>query len=611
MERNRILKEKIEDSFSKAKKAISEFADSVQFSSANESEEHVIAALAKTLLAPERILSATDVENFRMVWSRNFSPENVDKIVSFLYDSTLITVAEAAEALSGSSPENRQKIIFNLAELICNSDDPDGAEKYLTKLAQALKIPDNEFKSILEQAKSKGEKRKKLLRSGAGILAALIILLIFILTATWLKSVIFGLILASLMFPIEQYFERKFEKKKGTLYNFFNICGKCESSIKDKIKQKTSKVRPTAAEIKKQESELWIRNSVSMSCIVLIGIILLLTAFFGTLSAGYLNSARKSVKKFLSPPQQTEVASKENNSGAPDTTKPKLAETTVSNVMDNFQTFLEKNRQRFESQPVIRKILDELSNNLNNPDTKQKVLSLIIKKTGGFISFTTGILSAFAVFLLDVLLTIFFFLLFLTKMAQFAKNRRNKKDNYIVRTLFSGNWLPRTTEEDIQETEHIISEIVHKLKVWLRGYLSLMFIDFSVYSIVFYFLNVPYFLIMGAIAGCGILLPFIGPILSCCITCLVTLACGDASAMQILGIVGIYLLHNGVTEQFILYPTVIGESLGLTTLETIIVVLLGGIFAGATGMIFSIPAAAVIKYLVPRIFHYWQPENKQ
>jgi hypothetical protein len=91
------------------------------------------------------------------------------------------------------------------------------------------------------------------------------------------------------MFPIEQYFERKFEKKKGALYNFFNICGKCESSIKDKIKQKTSKVRPTAAEIKKQESELWIRHSVSMSCVVLIGILLLLSAFFGTLSAGYLS----------------------------------------------------------------------------------------------------------------------------------------------------------------------------------------------------------------------------------------------------------------------------------------------------------------------------------
>ena len=47
---------------------------------------------------------------------------------------------------------------------------------------------------------------------------------------------------------------------------------------------------------------------------------------------------------------------------------------------------------------------------------------------------------------------------------------------------------------------------------------------------------------------------------------------------------------------------VIGESLGLTTLETIIVVLLGGIFAGITGMIFALPTASVIKYLIPQIY---------
>jgi predicted PurR-regulated permease PerM len=76
--------------------------------------------------------------------------------------------------------------------------------------------------------------------------------------------------------------------------------------------------------------------------------------------------------------------------------------------------------------------------------------------------------------------------------------------------------------------------------------------------------------------------------------------------MQILGIICIYLLQNGVIEQLFLYPAVIGESLGLTTLETIIVVLLGGIFAGITGMIFAIPAAAVLKYLVPQIYNCWK-----
>ncbi|MBR7128026.1 MAG: AI-2E family transporter, partial [Lentisphaeria bacterium] len=174
-----------------------------------------------------------------------------------------------------------------------------------------------------------------------------------------------------------------------------------------------------------------------------------------------------------------------------------------------------------------------------------------------------------------------------------------------VRTIFNGNWLPKATEDDLKESERIVGELGHKLKVWCRGYLLLMTIDFTVYSIAFYFLNVPYFIILAALAGLALLLPFIGPISSCVLTVLVTLAVGgdSVSGLQIAGIIGIYLLHNGVTEQFILYPMVIGESLGLTTLETIIVVLLGGIFAGITGMIFALPAASVIKYLIPQIYN--------
>ena len=610
MEKNRILHTKLEDSLVRVKKVITDFADSVQFSAGGESPEHVIAALVKTFLAPDRELSSTDVENFRMVWGKNFTVAETDKVISYLYNSTVITVAEAAIVLKPASVDYRNTLLLSLAELLDSSDVPDEAEKFLFSLAEALDIDGEDFKKNLEIAKRKSEKRKKLLSSGAGILAALIILFIFILTATWLKSVIFGLVLASLMFPVEQYFERKFKRKKGLLYSFFNTCGKFENSIKNKLKRKSDSRGISAAERKKQESERWIRNSVSMSCAVLTIIVIAVIGFFVFLSAGYLNSARLAVKKFLTPPPQTQVVVQEKDTAveniAADGEKSKgkqIAETTVSTVTDNVQIFLENNRKRFESQPIIRDILNELSDTLQRPDTKSKILSAIVRKTGGIVNFTTNLIGAFASFLLDVLLTVFFFLLFLTKLAQFSQVRRNRKQNYIVRTLFSGNWLPRTSEENIEETERIIDEIGHKLKVWLRGYLSLMFIDFSVYSIVFYFLNVPYFLILGAIAGCGILLPFIGPILSAVITCLVTLACGDASAMQIIGIIVIYLIHNGITEQFILYPTVIGESLGLTTLETIIVVLLGGIFAGATGMIFSIPAAAVMKYLVPRIYH--------
>jgi predicted PurR-regulated permease PerM len=196
-------------------------------------------------------------------------------------------------------------------------------------------------------------------------------------------------------------------------------------------------------------------------------------------------------------------------------------------------------------------------------------------------------------------------------MAEFCSNDNegvNQQSEYLVRTIFNGKWLPGATEESIAEGQRIISEVINKLKTWLKGYLTLICIDLVVYSTVFTFLGVPYSIILGFIAALGILLPYIGPVASACLTVLVTLAVGgaDVSMMQILGIICIYLLQNGVIEQLFLYPAVIGESLGLTTLETIIVVLLGGIFAGITGMIFAIPAAAVLKYLVPQIYNCWK-----
>lgn len=51
---------------------------------------------------------------------------------------------------------------------------------------------------------------------GAGILAVLVIFLIFILCVTWLKSLAIGLLLAFLCLPVEKVFERIiFRSKKS------------------------------------------------------------------------------------------------------------------------------------------------------------------------------------------------------------------------------------------------------------------------------------------------------------------------------------------------------------------------------------------------------------
>ena len=256
--------------------------------------------------------------------------------------------------------------------------------------------------------------------------------------------------------------------------------------------------------------------------------------------------------------------------------------------------------------PIVNWCVEETAKVLNDPKTQKELLATALKKSGGVFSFITGLLSSFVSFLLNTLLAIFFFSLFLSKMAEFIQDNRNQKkmqSEYIVRTVFNNKWLPGATENTIAQAQEIISQVINRLKTWLRGYLTLMSFDAVVYTTAFYLLGVPYALVLGLIAACGILLPYIGPIASAVLTVLVTLAVGNnVTVMQLLLVLCTYAVWNGIIEQLFLYPAVIGESLGLTTLETIIVVLLGGIFAGITGMIFAIPTASVLKYLIPKIY---------
>lgn len=67
-----------------------------------------------------------------------------------------------------------------------------------------------------------------------------------------------------------------------------------------------------------------------------------------------------------------------------------------------------------------------------------------------------------------------------------------------------------------------------------------------------------------------------------------------------------YIIINGIVEQLFLYPALVGGALGLNELETIIVVLMGGLLAGVAGMIFAVPAASILKYLIPKIYQCWR-----
>jgi predicted PurR-regulated permease PerM len=281
-------------------------------------------------------------------------------------------------------------------------------------------------------------------------------------------------------------------------------------------------------------------------------------------------------------------------------------------LFDKARQFLNRMRVRFENLPLIKDAIDQMSQVLEDPTTQHKIITAVLKRSGGIVPFTAGILGIVTSIICDLLLTVFFALLFLIKLAEFCRKDESsgRKSEYLIRTVFSGVWLPYADDVTVNEAKRIVSGTLDRLRIWARGYLTLVAVDSTVYTIVLWLLDVPYFPILGLLSGCALLLPYVGPILAASTTVLVTLAVGGASGVQILAIVVAYLIYNGIIEQFILYPVVIGESIGLTTLETIIVVILGAIFAGIPGMILAMPTASVLKYLVPQLYRCWQTRRQ-
>ena len=125
------------------------------------------------------------------------------------------SVEEVVEALNKLPADKKIQFIRFAAAIVYHKDGfPEEAEK-LKNIALAAGIENTVFQEIVTNILAAQERRDRMIRSGAGIAAALIVIAVFILTATLLRSVIFGLIFAYLLLPVEQYLERNWREKRG------------------------------------------------------------------------------------------------------------------------------------------------------------------------------------------------------------------------------------------------------------------------------------------------------------------------------------------------------------------------------------------------------------
>lgn len=106
--------------------------------------------------------------------------------------------------------------------------------------------------------------------------------------------------------------------------------------------------------------------------------------------------------------------------------------------------------------------------------------------------------------------------------------------------------------------------------------------------------GIPYASMAGILAGVLSFVPYIGPFSACLISALFVAVQNPLLALWSIALFQIIQLIEGN----VIYPRVVGQSVGLPTLFTLAAALIGGNLFGLLGMVFFTPIFAVVYRLV-------------
>ncbi len=117
----------------------------------------------------------------------------------------------------------------------------------------------------------------------------------------------------------------------------------------------------------------------------------------------------------------------------------------------------------------------------------------------------------------------------------------------------------------------------------------LIFISFTIFRL-------PYAALIAFLTSFFAFIPYVGAFASCAIGAFLILL---DSPSKVITCVVVYLVVQFIENQFI-YPHVVGSSVGLSALWTLVAAIIGGNLFGIVGIIFFIPLTAVVYTLVQR-----------
>ena len=517
--------------------------------------------------------------------------------------------------------DQKLSLVKGLVETAYANGDYHPQERdVLRTITDALGLDACSLAAIEDEIAERTGQEWKNAESKTGLIAVGSIILVFILTATFLKAIIFGLILAYFVIPLQEWYLKRL-LPSPLVKALLKTASMATLPLKALRRAKRRKGHPAqrrngsdSPDGADREAKRLLELSCVLTVVTVVAALIFAMLTISVISTSYAaNLAEKAWewvdKNSLEEADKPVAIITQETGGA---THAPSVERRALVLLFKLENKLDQIKPNWREIPVFPMVEDRITKTINEPESLKGFLLYLLSKSGGLFSYTASAIEKFFSFLIDLALAFFSFAFFLSKMASF--NSKAKSDasgaEHIVNGIFNSGWFPNATEATRQSAREILGNILLRLRTWVRGYLFTIIIESAIYMVCFLLLGVPYWHILGLLAGMTILLPYIGPIASGLLTLTVCLSFGEGSSVQFTLIILVYILVHYMLEQFYLNPKLIGGSIGLNALETIMVVLLGGLFAGIPGLILAVPVASILKYLIPKIYGCWLPARR-
>ena len=162
-------------------------------------------------------------------------------------------------------------------------------------------------------------------------------------------------------------------------------------------------------------------------------------------------------------------------------------------------------------------------------------------------------------------------------------------------------FIQMTPNRYFEMTLVLIDELDRQLGQYLRSRV-LETVILSAFGIIgFAVLRVRFYIFLGILAGVANLIPYIGPILGAVPACIIALIYPPFGGWSVPLVIALTLLLQFI-DNAIIMPMIVGKSVDLGPITTILVVLVGSQFFGLLGLLMAVPVAAMIKVAVQVIY---------